>query len=134
LLLTACTHPPPAAAPQYTLTPDYYKGGARSQLRRYCFDLTNKALVSDSRLLRNAAEFPSVAPGVNAAAHRHVYCCADIVDDDVYWGPAQARLLFCLFGCLFTWSGWLVLHAVVVDVKVGGLASLQPAGRHRGLR
>ena len=105
---------------QYTLTPDYYKGGARSQLRRYVFDLGPLSapsaaasaaaaasgaapsaappqqqqrlparLVSDTRLLRRCAEFPSVAPRAAARAARHVYCCADAVDDDVYWGPAQ---------------------------------------------
>lgn len=80
---------------QYTLTPLYYAGGARSQLTRMVFDLSAKggepgALVSDSRLLRRCAEFPSVAPGAVAGRHRHVYACADIVDDDLHWGPAQS--------------------------------------------
>ncbi|GBF88647.1 hypothetical protein Rsub_01546 [Raphidocelis subcapitata] len=75
---------------QYTLSPDYYAGGPRTQLRRYVFDLTRGALASDSRLMRRCCEFPSVDPAANAAAHRAVYCCADIVDDDLHWGPAQS--------------------------------------------
>ncbi|KAI8470373.1 MAG: carotenoid oxygenase [Monoraphidium minutum] len=75
---------------QYTLSPEYYRGGARSQLRRMVFDLTTNSLVSDGRLLRRCAEFPSVSPAAHGAPHRHVYACADIVDDDVHWGPAQS--------------------------------------------
>lgn len=76
-------------ANQYNISPDYYRGGPRTQLRRYAFDLTNGALLSDTRLMRRCCEFPSVDPAAHAAPHRSVYCCADLVDDDLYWGPAQ---------------------------------------------
>jgi carotenoid cleavage dioxygenase-like enzyme len=55
------------------------------------FDVSSASLLSDARLLRRCCEFPSVAPAAHGGAHRHVYACADIVDDDEYWGPAQAR-------------------------------------------
>jgi len=79
-------------ANQYTLTPDYYKGGARSQLVRQVYDLSAGAVVSSTRLMRRCGEFPSVNSEVHAKGHRHIYCCADVVDDDFHWGPAQVGL------------------------------------------
>lgn len=77
-------------ANQYTLTPDYYKGGARSQLVRQVYDLSAGAVVSSTRLMRRCGEFPSVNSEVHSKGHRHIYCCADVVDHDFHWGPAQS--------------------------------------------
>lgn len=100
-------------ANQYTITPDYYKGGNRAQLRRFTFELesaqayssngngTRSAhssssgyasgrLIGNYRLARRCVEFPSVNWDVHGRLHRHIYCSADTVDHDLYWGPTQA--------------------------------------------
>jgi all-trans-8'-apo-beta-carotenal 15,15'-oxygenase len=110
---------------QYTLTPEYYDGGSRSQLRRLVFDLgpadassaegsailappsssssspsssssssstsaLPARLVSDTNLLRRAAEFPSVDWRQHGKPARCIYASVDAVDDARFWGPAQA--------------------------------------------
>jgi hypothetical protein len=91
-------------ANQHTLTPEYYSGGARSQLRRLVFQLHSDQsssssshgsqyqagkLVGNYRLARRCTEFPSVNWDLHGQPHQHVYCCGDRVDDEVLWGPAQ---------------------------------------------
>lgn len=88
-------------ANQYTITPDYYKGGNRAQLRRFVFDLdpaqplnsstsSTGRLVGNFQLARRCMEFPSVNWDVHGLPHRHMYCSADTVDHELYWGPTQA--------------------------------------------
>lgn len=89
-------------ANQYTITPDYYKGGNRAQLRRLVFDLdpaqpfssssssSTGRLVGDYKLARRCMEFPSVNWDVHGLPHRHIYCSADTVDHELHWGPTQA--------------------------------------------
>jgi all-trans-8'-apo-beta-carotenal 15,15'-oxygenase len=98
-------------ANQYNLTPEYYSGGARSQLRRLVFQLppaaslpsgTNNTtssssvspgrLLSDQQVVTRCVEFPSVAWDMHAKPHTYIYCCGDMVDHPQYWGPAQAVL------------------------------------------
>jgi hypothetical protein len=88
------THAPSRPTPLLATPqpPGYYNGGARSHLVRYVFDLGARSLVSSTRLMTRTCEFPSVNPAAHARGHRHVYCCADIVDDPECWGPAQVGL------------------------------------------
>jgi all-trans-8'-apo-beta-carotenal 15,15'-oxygenase len=98
-------------ANQYNLTPEYYSGGARSQLRRLVFQLPPAAslqsassssssssgapvpsgrLLSDQQVVTRCVEFPSVSWDMHAKPHTYIYCCGDMVDHPHYWGPAQA--------------------------------------------
>eukprot|EP00879_Flechtneria_rotunda_P011797 GHRR01012324.1.p1 GENE.GHRR01012324.1~~GHRR01012324.1.p1 ORF type:complete len:443 (+),score=168.86 GHRR01012324.1:948-2276(+) len=100
-------------ANQHNLSPEYYKGGNRSHLQRFVFQLdplkpaaanspnsrgsnggssvssSTGWLVGSYRLARRCIEFPSVNWDMHGQPHRYTYSCGDRVDDEFYWGPAQ---------------------------------------------
>lgn len=61
---------------QFSLTPEYYVGGSRSELFRLVVDPSKPGSAAQhGRMLTRTVEFTSVAPAVVGKQHRYVYWC-----------------------------------------------------------
>ena len=83
-------------------------GGSRPELQRLVFELdapkpltgagsssstpSSGCCISRQRLLTRTLEFPCVNWDWHGQQHRHIYCCADTVNDNHHWGPTQSVL------------------------------------------
>jgi hypothetical protein len=105
------------ALPMLTPPPRGAAGGSRPTLQRLVFELdaplpaapsatsssaastttssgsssgsSTGRCISQQRLMRRTCEFPSANWDRHGQRHAHIYCCADTVDHDVFWGPTQ---------------------------------------------
>ena len=72
---------------------DYYTGGCRPRLTRLRVDPATGTVTEARPLLEHrTVEFPSVSRTVTGRRHSMIYCTADTVGHDHFWGPARALM------------------------------------------